>query len=74
MSKSVALPDDLYDRAAEVAAADHQSVDELVAAMLADRIATRDFIEARARLFNREEFKRVLAQVPDVEPDENDRI
>ena len=74
MSKSIAVPEDLYNRAAEVAARDHVSVKEFVPGILASRLASREYIEARARLFNREEFERALEEIPDVEPEDHDRL
>jgi len=64
MSKIIAVPDDLYDKAAE----------EFVSAAVADRLASREYIESRARLFNREDFERALKEIPDVEPEEHDRL
>jgi hypothetical protein len=73
MSKSIAVPEDLYDRAAELAARDHVSVEEFVSALLASRLANREYIETRAQLFSREDFERALNAVPDVEPEPYDR-
>ncbi len=64
MSKTIAVPDELYNRAARA----HVSVEEFVSGILANRIANSEFIETRARLFNREEFNRALDQIPDTEP------
>jgi hypothetical protein len=74
MSKSIAVPEDLYNKAAELAAKDHVPIDEFVSAILANRLASREYIEARAKLFNREEFQRALQEIPDVEPEESDRL
>ena len=41
MSKIVAVPEDLYNKAAEVAAKDCVSVDEFVSAAVANRLAGR---------------------------------
>jgi hypothetical protein len=73
MSKSIAVPEDLYNKAAELAAKDHVSVEEFVSALLASRLANREYIETRAQLFSREEFERALNAVPDVEPEPCDR-
>jgi hypothetical protein len=73
MSKSVAVPEDLYNKAAEIAAKDHISTDEFVTAALASHLASREFIASRARLFNREEFQRALNEIPDVGAEEHDR-
>ena len=74
MSKSIAVPEDLYIKASELAARDHVSVDEFVSAVLADRLASSEYLGARAKLFNREEFERALEQIPDAEPDAQDRL
>jgi hypothetical protein len=74
MSKTIAVPEDLYNRAAELAARDHVSVEEFVSGLLASRLASREYIESRATLFNREDFDRALSEVPDVEPEERDRL
>jgi hypothetical protein len=74
MSKSIAVPEDLYNRAAELAARDHVSVEEFASTILAKHLASREFIDARASLFNRGEFERSLAQIPDIETDAQDRL
>ena len=74
MSKIVAVPDELYNKAAEVAARDQVSVEEFVSAAVANRLASREFIESRARLFSKEDFERALGGIPDVEPEEHDRL
>ena len=35
---------------------------------------TQDYLEARAQRGDREAFERVLGKVPDVEPEERDRL
>lgn len=74
MSKTIAVPEDLYNRAAELAAKDHVSVEEFVSAVLANRLASREYIESRVRHFNREEFERALEELPDAEPEDQDRL
>lgn len=74
MSKNIALAEDLYNKAAEFAARDHVSVEEFVSILLANRVASREFIDSRARLFDRADFDRALGQIPDVEPEEHDRL
>ena len=74
MSKSVDVPEDLYNKAAEIAAKDHVSVDEFVSTAVANHLASREYIASRARLFNRGDFERALQAIPDVEPEEHDRL
>lgn len=73
MSKSIAVPEDLYDKAVEIAARDNVSVEEFVSRLLASRLASREYIETRAQLFSRQEFERALGEIPDVEPEPYDR-
>jgi len=73
MSKNIAVPEELYNKAAELAAKDHISVEEFVSALLASKFADREYIETRAQLFSREEFERALEAIPDVEPEPYDR-
>ncbi|MDP8982850.1 MAG: toxin-antitoxin system HicB family antitoxin [Acidobacteriota bacterium] len=74
MSKSIAVPEDLYEKAAELAAKDHVSIEEFVSAVLASRLASREYVETRAKMFNRDAFERALNEIPDVEPEEHDRL
>jgi hypothetical protein len=74
MSKIIAISEELYNKAAELAARDHVSVEKLVSAILANRFASRAYIEARAARFSREEFDRALNEIPDVKPEDCDRI
>jgi hypothetical protein len=74
MSKSIAIPEYLYNKAAELAAKDHISVEEFVSALLANRFASREYIEAKAKLFSKGDFDRALNEIPDVEPENHDRL
>jgi len=74
MRNSITVPEDLYNRVAEFAAKDRVSVEEFVSGVLANGLASREYIESRARLFNRQEFERVLEQIPDLEPEDQDRL
>jgi hypothetical protein len=74
MSTNITVPDDLYQRVLDRAMKDGLSVQEFVSRVLADRLAARDFIDARAELFSRGEFEKALDYVPDVEPEPHDRL
>jgi predicted nucleic acid-binding protein len=73
MSKNITVPEDLYNKAAELAAKDHVSVEELVSGLLQNQFADREYIETRVQLFSREEFERASKAIPDVEPEPYDR-
>jgi hypothetical protein len=74
MSKVISVPEELYNKAADYAAKENVSVEEFVAALLSKQLASRDSIESRALLFNRDDFDRALSAIPDVEPEEHDRL
>ena len=74
MSHSVSLPDDLYQRAAESAASEHMSLDDFVSAALSEQLAARDYLARRAARASEEKFRAALVRVPDVEPEDYDRL
>jgi hypothetical protein len=74
MTKSIAVPQDLYDRAMELAAQEHISVDDFVSAALADQIATRQYIHQRGARSTEDRFRQALKQIPDIEPEGSDRL
>ena len=74
MSRSVTLPDEVYRKAAELAKVERVSVDELVSAALAEQFAASDYLRRRTARASREKFLAALKQIPDVEPEEYDRL
>jgi hypothetical protein len=67
MQKSIAVSEDLYDKAAELATKAHVSVEDFVSSILASRLAGREYFDTQTRRFNRE-FERVLLEFPGVKP------
>ena len=69
--------DDLsFDELARLAAAAHQPVDAFAESALREAVAAyrdREYLAARASRANEAAFAAVLAKVPDVEPDAQDR-
>jgi hypothetical protein len=74
MSKSVAVPDEIYARVAELAEADKVSIGDFISGGLADQLAARDYLRRRGARASREKFLAALDQVPDVESEEYDRF
>ncbi|MBI4623129.1 MAG: toxin-antitoxin system HicB family antitoxin [Verrucomicrobia bacterium] len=78
MSKlNVHLPESLHRRAQSLAQDDGVPLDQFIATALAEKVAVLDadtYIRQRAARGNREKFDRVLAKVPDVAPEEQDRL
>ena len=74
---NVNIPESLRRRAQALAQDDGVSLDQFIATALAEKVAVLDadsYIRARAARGSREKFERVLSKVPDVEPEEHDRL
>jgi len=72
--KSIQLPDDVYQRVAALAEADHVSVDRLVAAIVNERATEWARLQARAARGSLDKLHAVLAKVGDAAPEASDRI
>ena len=74
---SVKLPKSLHETAEDLAKRDSVSINEFITLAVAEKVAalmTLEYLEARAERGSREAFERAMAKVPDVEPDEFDRL
>ena len=74
MTFAVNIPEELYRQAREIAESQHLSVDEVISSAFAEQLVARERLKRRAARGNRESFLRVLDKVPDVEPEDCDRI
>ena len=74
MSVSVNIPEELYRQAREIAESQHLSVDDVVSSAFAEQLTTWARLKRRAARGSRESFLAVLDKVPDVEPEDYDRI
>jgi len=73
----VNIPESLRLRAESLARDDGIPLDQFIATALAEKVAVLDadsYIRERAGRGSREKFDRVLSKVPDVEPEEHDRL
>jgi predicted transcriptional regulator len=73
---SLRLPDSIHRQLKNLAEQEKVSVNQLISTAVAEKVSalmTVDYLEGLAREGNREAFDRVLARVPDVEPDPWDR-
>lgn len=73
----IRLPDKLHQKLCEVSAMQNISIDEIIAASLAQklfRIMPDSYLEERAKRATGEGFSVVLSQVPDVPPEDYDRL
>lgn len=74
---NVRLPDSLHKMAKEVATQDHISLNQFITSAIAEKISaltTESYLEERAKRGSKAKFRQALAKVPDVEPEEFDRL
>ena len=72
--RSIQLPDDVYQRAVELAEADQVSVDRLVAAIVNERASDWAKLQARAARGSLDKLHGVLVKVRDIAPEPSDRL
>ncbi len=71
------VPDSLYKQVQSLAQREQLQMDQLVSIALSAQVSaweTRDYLEERAKRGSWEKFQKVLMKVPDVEPEEFDRL
>ncbi len=73
MSMNISVPDDLYQKAAEIARAQNITVEELFASVFEGQLAEWERLQIRAARGRRDKFLAVLDSAPDVDPIESDR-
>jgi hypothetical protein len=74
---TVELPDSLRKSIETLAAAEGYSVSQFLASAAGEKLAvvmTTDYLRREASAGRREDFEKYLAAVPDVPPEENDRL
>jgi len=74
---SLRLPASLHEKAREVARQESVSVNQLITLALAEKLSAllaEDYLVMRARRGDRAKFEAAMTNVPDVEPEEADRL
>ena len=74
---TVQIPDSLYKQIEALAEREKMPIDELVAFALSAQVSawtTQDYLEEKAKRGSWEKLQQVLTKVPDVEPEERDRL
>ena len=74
MSVSVNIPEELYRRASEIAAAEKISVDDLFASAFEERLLELERLKEKGSRGSYEKFLRVMSKIPAAEPPESDRL
>jgi hypothetical protein len=72
--KTIQLPDEVYQRAVELAEIDNVSVDRLVAAIVNEKTGDWSKIQKRAARGSAERLQSVLSKVSEAPPDPMDRL
>ena len=74
---SVRLPDSIHARLRALAKRERVSLNQLITTALAEKLSaldTEEYLEARAKRASRSRFRKALRAVPDVPPDDADRL
>jgi hypothetical protein len=73
----VQIPDSLHKSLSDLAGRDGISIDQFISTAIAEKFSalmTENYLKDRARKGDRSKYEAILAKVPDVEPEEYDRI
>ena len=74
---SVRLPNSLHKRLKAMADQEGVSMNQLITLALTEKVSallTVDYLKERAQRGNRQKFEAILATVPDIEPEDVDRL
>ena len=74
---SIRVPDYLHEHVKNLAANEKISINQFITLALAEKLSalmTEDYIKERAKRGSKDKFLKALEQVPDVEPEEYDRL
>lgn len=74
---SLRLPKSLHEQLREVAQEEGISVNQFVMLAVAEKVASIsaiEYLEKRAKRGSRDKFLEILSKVPDVEPEEFDKL
>ena len=74
MTLNLTLPESLYKKVVEVADREKISVERVVSSALAEQLVALGNLEARAARATPERFHAALDKIPDVVPEEFDRL
>jgi uncharacterized protein (DUF1778 family) len=74
---TVRLPESLHAKIKELAQSEGVSINQFMVVAAAEKMSallTEDYLENEAKQGRRKDFQRFLEKVPDVEPEEYDRL
>jgi hypothetical protein len=73
---SLRLPESLHESARALAEKENISINQLITLALAEKVSalmTEEYLGERAKRGSKEKFRKAMAKVPDVEPEERDK-
>lgn len=74
---TINIPESLYDKLKEVTEKDKSTPEHFAVLAIAEKLSsvmTVEYLEERARRAKFERFEQLLSKVPDVEPEDYDRL
>ena len=74
---SLRLPNSIYEGAKELSSQDSVSLNQFIATAVAEKISalnTQTYLNTRASKASKAKFLKALSKVPDIEPDEFDKL
>lgn len=74
---SVRLPDSLHKKLKELAKKEGVSMNQFINLAVSEKMSallTVDYLKERAEKGSRQEFEKIMSNVPDVEPEEYDKL
>lgn len=74
---SVTIPDSIHKSLIELAEKDHVPIDQFITTAISEKISafmTKEYLERRGKRGSKKKFLDALSKVPDVEPEEYDKL
>ena len=74
---SLRIPESIHTKVKEISKKEKISINQFIASALSEKLSafmTEDYIQRRAKNASEKKFIAALKKVPDVQPDENDKI
>ena len=74
---SLRLPDSIHERVKEFAQREGISINQFIASAVTEKIsafATKDYLEERVKRADNKKYKEALSRIPDIEPEEFDKL
>ena len=74
---SLRLPNSIHNKVREVAKQEGTSINSFIATALAEKLSaflTKEYLEMRAKRSSEEKFQQALSEIPNIEPQEYDRL